>query len=96
MAHQESAELSKPGVRTFDDPASFLASELPAVLIASVFVVSAVQNDELDASLCQAFSQRIGVIGSIRDRTPRFLSRAAFRAKDLDLCECGFRKRSFS
>jgi hypothetical protein len=96
MAHEESAELSEPRIGAFDDPASFISSEFPAILIASVFVVSAVRNDEVDASLCESFSQRIGVIGSIRDHTLRFLSRPTFGARDLDLGERGFRKQSFS
>lgn len=63
MAHEESAELTKPGVGAFDDPASFVAPEIPAVLVTPVLAVVAVRDDEVDAALGQPFSQRVGVVG---------------------------------
>ena len=95
MSHEESAELSEPCVGTFDDPAALVASELSAVLVASVPAIFAIRNDEVDASLCQPFAQRVGVVGSIGYHTLRLLSRPAFAARDFDFGERGFRKRNF-
>ena len=44
MANKESAELTEPGVGTFDDPASLVAPELSAVLVFSLLVVVAVRT----------------------------------------------------
>lgn len=47
MAHEESAELTEPRVGAFDDPTSLVASEFPAVLIASELAVLAVWDDDV-------------------------------------------------
>jgi hypothetical protein len=96
MANQESAELAKPGVGAFDDPAPFVAPEFSAVLVAPEPAVFAVRDDQVDASLGQPLAQRIGVVGAVRDYPFRLLSRPAFGARDLDFGERGFRKHSFS
>jgi hypothetical protein len=96
MANEESAELTEPGVGAFDDPSALVSAELPAVFEAPEFAVLAVRNDEVDASLGQPFSQRIGVVGAIGDHAFRFLSRTAFGTGDFDFGERGFRKRNFS
>jgi hypothetical protein len=94
MANGKSAELTEPCVCAFDDPASFVSSELPSVLVLSLLVVLTVRNDEVDASLLQPFSQRIGVVGAVGDHPFRFRSRTAFGAGDFDFGERGFRKRN--
>jgi hypothetical protein len=96
MANQESAELTEPGVGTFDDPASFVTPEFSAVLVAPELAVLAIGNDEVDAALGQPFAQRIGVVGAIGDHTFRPLPRPAFGTRDFDFGERGFRKRNFS
>ncbi len=96
MANGKSTELTKPGVGTFDDPAAFVAPELPSVFVAPELTVLAVGDDEVDASLLQSFTQWIGVVGSVGDDPFRLLPRSAFGAGDFDLGERGFRKRNFS
>jgi hypothetical protein len=96
MAHEESAELPEPCVGAFDDPASFVSPELSAVSVLSPFVVLAVWNDEVDASLGKSLTQWIGVVGTVCDYAFGFLSRAAFGSRDFDFGERGFRKRNFS
>jgi hypothetical protein len=96
MANEESAELTKPGVGSFDDPASFVTPELSAVLVPAVFTVLAVRNDKVDAAFLQPLAQRIGVVGAVGDHPLRLLSRPAFGARDFDFGERGFRKRNFS
>ena len=96
MANEESAELTEPGVGPFDDPASLVTPEFPAVFISPVLAVLAVWNDEFDAAFLESLSQRIGVVGAVGDHAFRFLSRAAFRTWDFDFGERGFRKRNFS
>ncbi len=96
MAHEESSELSEPGVGALDDPAALVSSELPAVLIASVLAAFAIRHDQVDAPFGKPFAQGIGIIGTVCDYSLRLLSRAASRAGDFDLGERGFRKRNFS
>ena len=96
MANDESAELTEPGVGTFDDPASFVTPEFSAVLIAPELAVLAVRNDEVDAALGQPLSQRVRVVGAVSDYAFRLLSRTAFGSGDFDFGERGFRKRNFS
>lgn len=93
MAHEESAELSEPGIGSFDGPAALVASEFPSVLVAEFAVLSV---DEVDASPGQPFAQRIGVVGAVCDHPLRLLPRTPFRARGFDLPERGLRKRSFS
>jgi hypothetical protein len=96
MTNKQPAELPEPCVGAFDDPASFIPSELSAVFVATKLAVLAVRNDEVDASLLQPFPQRIGVIGAVGDHAFRLLSRTTLGTRDLDLGERGFRKRNFS
>jgi hypothetical protein len=95
MANQESAELTEPCVSAFDDPASFVAPEFPAVLVPAVFTVLAVWNDEVDTVFLDPLTQRIGVISAVCDHAFRLLSWAAFGARGFDFGERGFRKCNF-
>ena len=67
MANEESAELTKPSVGTFDDPASFVTPEFSAVLVTPELAVVPVRNDEVDATLGQPLAQRVGVVGAVGD-----------------------------
>ena len=96
MANQQPTELTEPSVGAFDDPAAFVAAQLAPIFIASVLVVAAVRNDQLDAPLLQPFAQRVRVVGAVGNHPFRLLSRTAFAAGDADLLKRGFRKRSFS
>ena len=89
MSNEESAELTEPGVGALDDPASFVAPEFPAVFMLSLLVVLPVRHDEVDASLGQPFSQRIGVIGAVGDDAFGLLPGTAFGAGDFDFGERG-------
>jgi len=94
MANEESAKLTEPCIGAFDDPASFVASELAPVFIAPELAVLAIWNDEVDAALLEALAQGIGVIGAIGDHAFRLLPGPAFEAGDSDCVERGFRKRN--
>jgi hypothetical protein len=96
MANNQPAELSEPCVCAFDDPASLVAPELPAIFVLSVLVVVAVRDDEVDASLGQPLPQRIGVVSAVGDHAFGLLPRPAFGTRDFDFGERGFRKRNFS
>jgi hypothetical protein len=86
MAHQQSSELSKPGVGSFDDPTALIAP-LPIVL--------PVRCDQLDAAFLQSLAQRVRIIGGVGNHPFRFLSRTAFGSRNRDFLERGFRKRNF-
>jgi hypothetical protein len=96
MAHEESAELTKPCVGAFDDPASLVAPQFPAVFVPSEPAVLAVGNDEVDAAFGESFAQWVGVVGAVGDYALRLLSRTPFRTRDFHFGERGFRKRNFS
>jgi hypothetical protein len=96
MAHEESAELTEPGVGSFDDPAALISSEFSAVLVAPVLAVLAIGHDEVDTALCEPFAQRIGVIGAVGDYAFGLLPRTAFGTGDFDFGERGLRKCNFS
>lgn len=85
MAHEESSELSEPGVGAFDDPAALISPELPAVFIAPVLAALAVRHDEVDAPFGQPFAQRVGIIGTVRDHALWLVARPASGAGDSDL-----------
>jgi hypothetical protein len=96
MASEESAELTKPCVGALDDPSPLVSPEFASILVAPELAVLAVWNDEVDASLLQAFAQRVGVVGAVGDHPFRLLPGATFGARDFDFSERGFRKRNFS
>jgi hypothetical protein len=96
MTDKQSAELPKPGVGAFDDPAPLVAPELTTVLVLFQFVVFTVRHDQLYAAFCKPLAQRIGVVGAVGDHPLRLLSRTAFGAGYFDFGERGFRKRNFS
>ena len=96
MAHEESAELTEPGVGAFDDPAALVAPEFSSIFITPALAVLAVGDDEVDASFLQPLAQRVGVIGAVGDYALRLLSWPAFGTRDFDFGERGFRKRNFS
>jgi hypothetical protein len=95
MANQQSAKLSQPSVGSFHNPATFVTPQLPSVFIASVQVIIPVRHDQIDTTLSEPFSQRIGVVSPIRNYALGLLSRPTLRLRDLDLGERGFRKRNF-
>jgi hypothetical protein len=95
MAHQQSAELAKPGVGSFDDPTPLVAPQFSAILKPSFLAIVPVGRDQLDAALLQSLAQRVRIIGGVGNYPFRFLSWAAFGSRNRDLLERGFRKRNF-
>jgi hypothetical protein len=51
MAHQQSSELSQPGVSSFDDPTSLVAAQFAPIFVAPLPIVVSVGRDQLDAAL---------------------------------------------
>ncbi len=95
MTDEQSAELSQPGVGAFDNPAPFVASQFPAILVSPLFVVLPVGRDQLDASPFPSLPQWIGVVTPVCDHPFWLLPRPTFRPGDADLFERGVRKRNF-
>ena len=96
VSNQEPTELAKPGVGSFDNSAALIAAEFSSVAVATLLVVLAIRNNQLDAAFLKPLAQRVGVIGTVSDDTFRLLSRTALGPGDFDLGERGLRKRSFS
>ena len=95
MANQKPAELPEPCIGSFHDPASFVTSQLPSIVITPFLIVLPIRSDQLDGSLLQPFTQGIGVVSAIRYDAFELLPRTAFSARDTDFLERGFRKRNF-
>lgn len=96
MAHQQSAELTEPGIGALDDPAPFVSSEFATILVLSQLIVVPVGHDQLDAALGEPLAQRVGVVGAVGDYALGLLPRTAFGPGNFDLGERSFRKRNFS
>ena len=96
MTDQQAAELTEPGIGPLDDPATFVTSEFAAILVAPLFVVAAVRNDQIYAAFFQPFAQRVRVVGAVGNHPFRLLPWTALGARDADFSERGFRKCSFS
>src|SRR5664280_3297911 len=95
MANQQPAELTKPSVGALDDPAAFVAAELPPVFVTLPPVALAVGCDQLDATLAKPFAQWVGIVPAVGDYALGPLPRTAFRLWDADFAERGFRKLNF-
>jgi hypothetical protein len=94
MTDQQTSELAEPCIGSFDDPAAFVAPQLPAIVKSPFLVVFPVGSDQFDSSLLPPFAQGIRVIGAVGDHSLRFLPRPAFAPGDADLLERGIRKRN--
>jgi hypothetical protein len=96
MSHQQSSELPEPGIGSLHDPAADIPPQFASVLVSATPVVLPIRHDQVDTALFHALPQRVGVVSSVGDYALGLLPRTAFRARDTDFGERGFRKRSFS
>ena len=95
MADEQAAELTEPCVGSLDDPAAGVAAQLPSIFVSLPLVALPVGCDQFDAALLQSFAQRVGVIPAVGDYALGLLPRRAFRLRDFDCGERGFRKLNF-
>jgi len=95
MTDQQSSELAKPGVGSFDDPTALVAVQFTPIFVAPLPIVLLVRCEQLDAAFLQSLAQRVRIIGGVGNHPFRFLSRTAFGSRNRDFLERGFRKRSF-
>src|SRR5208282_1570804 len=95
ITHQQSSELAKPGVGSFDDPTPLVATQFAPIFVAPMPIVLAVRRDQLDAAFLQSLAQRVRVIGGAGNHPFRLLPRTAFRPRNRDFLERGFRKCNF-
>src|SRR5215467_9549628 len=96
MTNQQSAELSQPSIGPLHDPAALIPPELAPVFVPPTLIVLPIGHDQFDSAAAQSLAQRIGIVAAISDHPLRFLPRAAFRARDTDFGQRGFRKRNFT
>src|SRR3981189_1707405 len=75
VAHHQAAEVSKPGVGAFDDPATPVPPQRSAILRRRFLAVGAMRRDQFDSAPCQPLAQRIAVVGFVGDHSHRFLPR---------------------
>ena len=95
MTHQQSSELAKPGVGSFDDPTPLVAPQFTPIFVAPMPIVLAVRRDQLDAAFLPSLAQRVRVLGGVGNHPFRLLPRTAFRPRNRDFLERGFRKCNF-
>jgi len=95
MAHQQSAELAKPGIGSFDDPTPPVAPQFSAIRKPPFLAILPVRGDQLDAAFLQALAQRVRIVGSVGNHSFGLLPRTAFGSGNRDFLERGFRKRNF-
>lgn len=96
VTNQQPTKLSQPSIGPLHDPAALVPPQLARVFVPSMLVVLPIRNDQVDSAAAQSLAQRIGIIPAIGNHTLRFLSRAAFRSRDTDFSQRGFRKRNFT
>src|ERR1039457_885687 len=77
VAHDQASEGSEPRIRPFDNPSPSVAPQCATILRGWPNAIPLVRADQFDASLPQAFPQRIAVIGFVGDHPHRLLPRTA-------------------
>ena len=77
VAHDQSPEVSEPGVGAFDNPPPPVAPQRSAILRRGSHTIPLVRTNQFDPALLQAPSQRIAVIGFVGNDAQRLLPRTA-------------------
>jgi hypothetical protein len=95
MTDKQTSELAEPCIGSFNDPASLIAPQFPAVVVSPFLVVVPVRGDQFDTPLLPSLAQGIGVIAAVSDHPLWFLPRPAFAPRDADFLERGVRKGNF-
>jgi hypothetical protein len=96
MTNQQAAKLSEPCVGSFNNPSALVAAEFAPIFITPPLVVFPIRRYQLNATLFEPLSQRIGIIATVSYDALRFLPWSAFRPGDADFRDCGFRKLNFT
>jgi hypothetical protein len=96
MANQQPTKLSEPRIGPLHDPAALVPPQLAPVFVAPMVVVLAIGDDQVDSAAAQSLAQWIGIVTAIGNHPLWFLSRAAFRSRDTDFGQRGFRKLNVS
>ncbi len=96
MTNQQPTKLSQPSVGPLHDPAALVPSQLAPVFVAPMAVVLAIGDDQVDSAAAQSLAQWIGIVTAIGNHPLRLLSWAAFRSRDTDFGQRGFRKVNFT
>lgn len=72
VADHETTEMTDPRERPPDDPASTVASPLPAILVRGVGVTGLSRNDRFDPASHEPLPQRVGVVPVDRWQEPAY------------------------
>lgn len=75
VADHETTEVTDPRERPLDDPASTVASQLPAILVRGVGVTGLSRNDRFDPASHEPLPQRVGVVPAVGDQPIGVFSR---------------------
>ena len=80
VANEQSPEVAQPGDASFHLPSPAVTPQLPSVLRFGFSAVDSMGTDQLNPSLFQAISQRIGIGGTIINQPRRFAPRSSASA----------------
>ena len=95
VSNDQSAEVAHPGNAPFHLPAALVSPQLPSILRRRLATVRLVRTNQVNASLLQSFSQRIGVGGLIINQPGRILAGPAMSPRDRHTLQCRFDQRRF-
>src|SRR5271157_2104691 len=96
MTHQQSAELAKPCISSLHNPATNITPQFASILVAPLPVVLPVGRNQFDAALLGPLPQWVRIVAAVGNHAFGLLSRTAFRARDADCGQRGFRKPNFT
>jgi len=96
VANQQPAEVAEPGEGSLDLPSALVSPQFSAVLQRRLAAIASMRADQVNPSLFQANSQRIGIGGSIVNQPRRLVSgSAASRSGNRDGAQRFFDERDF-
>jgi hypothetical protein len=79
VTNQQAAKLSDPGIGSFHNPSTIVATQFAAIFIAPSPVVLPVRRKEFDSALFEPLTQRIGIVAAVGYDAFWLLPRASFR-----------------
>jgi hypothetical protein len=95
-ADNQPAAIAEPGESSFHLPTSFISSQLAAITVLLLFVITAIRADQLNAAMVQSSSKWVAVIALVGDQTLGFFPRSATTfSGHIDIFQRFFEQRRF-
>jgi hypothetical protein len=95
-ADHQSAIISEPGESSLNFPTAFITSQLSAIIVFLLFVITPIRANQLNATPPEFPSQRVTVISLVSDQTPGLFLRSALGLSGhIDIFQRFFEQRRF-